>query len=100
MPGYSVPGSVPETWLTRTPPIPLGTTTMASDGSSRTQAASAHRAANDQRGITGRARTASLQTSVTSTATATPKNPIDATSNTYLSANMGPPDLVVGDNDQ
>ncbi len=27
-PGYSVPGRVPEIWLTRTPAIPLGTTAI------------------------------------------------------------------------
>src|SRR6266849_3836903 len=37
-PGYSVPGRVPLVWLTRTPAIPLGTTTIPKDKSIGTQA--------------------------------------------------------------
>jgi hypothetical protein len=39
-PGYSVPGTVPLTWLMRTPPMPLGTTTMLDAMSSGRQATS------------------------------------------------------------
>src|SRR5258707_12549794 len=38
-PGYNVPGSVPAVWLTLSPPIPLGTTTMPAARMSGSQAA-------------------------------------------------------------
>ena len=48
-PGYSVPGRVPEIWLTRTPAIPLGTTTMLKLTRNGSQAMIASFFAVDQR---------------------------------------------------
>src|SRR4051794_20248624 len=88
VPGYSVPDIVPESWLTRTAAIPLGTTRMLSAGSSRIHASRARRDARCPRTTIGCDARSAATMSIPMTAAAAASNPNPANMSTYLISTM------------